>query len=162
MIDNPGLTLRRDIIKFFNFWQLERELVAGFAAGWWGKLSTASILIVTAVIFAAYVASLLLGIFGFLTFPPADQRLHWLILLVVAFICGMHTLVFAHSRYHLALMPLVFVYSGVALVHAREIWQRRSTAQFWMAGLLSALLVTSWGYEIIVTDLDRFMSRVVH
>ena len=35
---HPGLTLKRDVIKFFDFWGLERELVAGAARGYFGRL----------------------------------------------------------------------------------------------------------------------------
>ena len=36
VFQNPLLTMKRDVVKFFNFWQLERIFIAGAARGYWG------------------------------------------------------------------------------------------------------------------------------
>jgi len=36
--ENPGLTVQRDLIKFFDFWGLERELVAGAKREYFGPI----------------------------------------------------------------------------------------------------------------------------
>src|SRR5581483_6835830 len=69
--ENPGLTLRRDLIKFFDFWGLERELIAGAGRGYWGHLGTPAIALLAAVVFGSYAAVMFLGIFGALLAPLA-------------------------------------------------------------------------------------------
>lgn len=152
---NPGLTLHRDVIKFFDFWGLERELVAGANQGYFGPIPRLGVLAVMAIIFGSYVAVLLLGIFGLVLAPPTDLRAHWFLLLVMAFICGMHSLVFAHSRYHLPLIPLLLLYSASALVHARGVWQQRRQWKFWLASSVMGLLVAGWIWNAAAGDLQR-------
>jgi 4-amino-4-deoxy-L-arabinose transferase-like glycosyltransferase len=156
--ENPGLTLQRDLIKWVNFWGLEREIVAGVASGDYGHVPKLAILIVTAVIFASYTVTLLAGIYGMMMAPPADRRFHVLFLLVMLFICGMHVIVFGHSRYHLPLMPLIFLYTASSLVHASTIWQRRRSLPFLAATAIGCLFAAGWAWEIFVVDLDRFLS----
>jgi hypothetical protein len=60
-------TLRR---KFFNFWQLERELVAGAARGIFGRASTPALALLALVIFGSYAATLFLALFGMVAAPP--------------------------------------------------------------------------------------------
>ena len=156
--NNPGLTIRRDVAKLFNFWQLERSLVAGMRRGYFGGPPLAVILPLTAVIFGSYAAAMIAGIFGAVMTPPEDWRVHVFLLLVIAFICGLHTLVFAHSRYHLPLMPLVLTYSAAGLLGVRGIWRRRGTRSFWIAAGMTAILVCAWLWEIVIVDFERFMS----
>jgi 4-amino-4-deoxy-L-arabinose transferase-like glycosyltransferase len=157
---NPGLTLQRDIIKFWDFWGLERELVAGAARGYFGPVSRPTIVVLTVLIFGSYAFALLFGVFGVMLAPPSDRRAHWFLLLVMAFICGMHTLVFAHSRYHLPLMPLILVYTASALVHARTLWQQRSGWRFRLACGVSGVFVCGWVWLIINVDLERYLSAL--
>lgn len=80
--------------------------------------------------------------------------MHLFLLLIVAFICGIHTLVFAHSRYHLPLMPVLGIYAAAA-------WTARSTVlthwrrpAFWLAGTLCLVLALSWCRELPI-DIAR-------
>jgi hypothetical protein len=41
---------------------------------------------------------------------PVDVRMHWFLLLLIAFVCAAHTAVFGHERYRLPLMPLMIIY----------------------------------------------------
>jgi 4-amino-4-deoxy-L-arabinose transferase-like glycosyltransferase len=161
VMENPGLTLQRDIVKFFNFWGLERELVAGAARGSFGSLSGLATALLTLVVFGSYAAALVTGLFGMVLAPPQDKRLHWLMLLLIAYICGMHTLTFGHSRYHLPVMPFVLGYSASALVQARGLWQRKGERSFWLAGLLSSLFLLGWAWEVVVVDFERYRSAVL-
>lgn len=154
---NPGLTLKRDFIKFLNFWQLERELIAGAGRGHYGRVPVALLILATIVIFGSYALAVLTGVFGMVLAPSADRRVHTLLLLVMAFICGMHTLTFGHSRYHLPLIPLILVYSSGALVHARDIWSNRQTAVCRLVVCLCAALILGWVWEIVVVDLHRYL-----
>jgi 4-amino-4-deoxy-L-arabinose transferase-like glycosyltransferase len=158
VLHNPLLTAKRDIIKFFQFWGLERELVAGAARGYFGQASKLTVLLLTVLIFGSYCLTMIFGAFGMVMAPPQDKRLHILLLLVIAFICGMHTLVFAHSRYHLPVIPLVLAYSASALVHAREIWNRRREKSFWFATVICCVFIAGWIAEIGFVETDRFMN----
>jgi 4-amino-4-deoxy-L-arabinose transferase-like glycosyltransferase len=160
MKQNPGLTLKRDLVKLIQFWGLERELIAGAARGFWGEGSAAATLLLTTGVCSAYAAAVILGAFGMVLVPPKDWRIHGSLLLLIAFVCGMHTLVFAHSRYHLPLIPLVLAYSANAIVNARAIWLERGTRYFWLACSLSMLFVGGWVWEITVVEGDRFLQML--
>jgi len=156
---HPLQTIQRDIVKFFNFWQLERTLVAGFQRGYWMQPTKLQWLGIAAVVFGAYCLCLVSGIFGFCVLPPTERRLHWFLLLVTGFVCAVHTAVFAHSRYHLSLMPLVFPYSAHALLSARSLWQRRSRRSFWIAVLVSLTLIGGWVWEVVWIELPRLQGH---
>jgi len=161
VLANPGLTAQRDLVKFLNFWQLERTVAAGFARGYWGDAPRWVKLAVAAIVAGSYAAAMLLGIFGFVMTRPADVRLHWFLLLLVAFICAAHTAVFAHERYRLPLMPIVMIYAAAAAVHARAIWQRRRTLAFWLATGLCTLMVASWAWELVWVEWERIGKLLV-
>src|SRR5207249_866553 len=89
--------------------------------------------------------------------PPRDWRLHGLLLLVIGFVCVLHVAVFAHSRYHLPVMPFLLLYAAHGWLHRRAIgWQWRHWS-FWLAGGLTAALVGGWIYQGVVVDLDRVL-----
>jgi 4-amino-4-deoxy-L-arabinose transferase-like glycosyltransferase len=155
---NPGLTLQRDVVKFFDFWGLERELVSGAASGFFGPISRPVLVALAVLIFGSYVFALFAGVFGIFLAPPADRRVHLFLLLVIAFICGMHTLVFGHSRYHLPLMPLVLLYAAAALVRRREIWARRRSPLFWAACSLCLVFVGGWLWSFLALDGERLLN----
>lgn len=148
--ENPGLTVRRDVIKFFNFWQLDRSLVAGMRQGWFGNLPTPVILVAAAAITGSYAVVMVLGIFGAVMRRPNDWRVFGLLLAIVAYMCGLHTLVFAHSRYHLPLVPLILIFSAAALIHAGDIWRQRHTRAFRLATALCCVLAVSWVWQLVI------------
>src|SRR5262249_50234575 len=74
VLQNPGLSAKRAVVKFFNLWGLERELVAGVAQGNFGDNSLAFLVGFAAVIFASYGLTLLLGLFGLFLTPSQDRR----------------------------------------------------------------------------------------
>jgi hypothetical protein len=162
VLENPGLTAKRDVIKFFNFWQLERSVVAGLSRGWWGNLPTIAVLLVTVVVFGSYVAAMIGGIMAFAATRPHDRRLHWYLLLLTGFICAVHTAVFGHSRYHLALMRLILIYAGRFVSDPQSIWRERRTVAFWAGAAVGGLLLGSWVWEIGFVELERFRSHVLH
>lgn len=157
VLKHPGLTLQRDVVKLMQFWGLERELIAGLARGLWGECSAIAMVFMTLVICGSYVASMLTSVFGLFLAPPSDRRIHGSLLLITAFICGMHTLVFAHSRYHLPLMPIVLAYSASAIANAREVWIRRRSPVFWLACGFSTLLLVGWAWEMAIVERERFL-----
>jgi hypothetical protein len=157
--ENPGLTLKRDIVKFFDFWGLERELVAGADRGYFGPISRMGVVVIGIIVCGYYVAVLFGGIFGAVLSPPTDRRQHVLLMLPIAFICGVHTLVFAHSRYHLPVMPFVTLYAAAALTGAGILANRRRAA-FWLATGLCALVASGWAWNAAAGDLTKIL-RIV-
>jgi 4-amino-4-deoxy-L-arabinose transferase-like glycosyltransferase len=155
---HPGLTLERDVIKFFNFWGLERELLAGGERGYFGSVSLPTFVAISAVICGAFVFALLAGVFGAVLAPPADRRAHWFLLLLIAYVCAMHTLSIGHSRYHLPVMPLVILFAASAVVHRGAIWQRRGSWSFRLACGLCAVFVGGWVWILIAVDGTRVLN----
>jgi len=152
---NPGQTLHRTIVKFCNFWQLERELVAGASRGSWGVTNQAVVLGLGIAIVGAYVAAMVAGIFGFLLTRPHIAGMGGFTLLLIGFVCLIHSAVFGHSRYHLPLMPVVLVYAASAIVHRREIWESRKQPAFHLASALCLLLVAMWVSELWFVEAGR-------
>jgi hypothetical protein len=99
-----------------------------------------------------------LAVFGAVFAPPADRRVHWLLICVIAFVCGLHTIVFGHSRYHLPLMSLVLVYTTGALADVGSIWQQRGSRKFLLAVGACAVLVAGWVWSIVAVDWERFVA----
>lgn len=155
VVGHPWLTAQRTIVRFFNFWQLDRSLIAGLSRGWWYPLSGRMLALVALVIFTSYASSLVCSVFGFLTLPPSDRRLHWFLLLLVAFVCAVHTAIFAHSRYHKSLMPFLFIYTGHFACNWRLALTRFRTRSFRLAAVVALILIASWLFEIIVVELPR-------
>lgn len=154
---NPGLTLKRDVVKFFDFWGLERELIAGGESGFFGPISTPALIGLGLLVCGSYVLALFAGIFGMMLCPPTDRRIHLFLLLVIAFVCALHTLAFGHSRYHLPLMPLVLVYAASAVVHRQEIWQQRRRWAFVLACGFCAVFVAGWLWDLVIVDSQRIL-----
>jgi 4-amino-4-deoxy-L-arabinose transferase-like glycosyltransferase len=150
--ENPGLTASRSLIKFFDFWGLERELIAGASRGYFGPMPRPVVLALGALIAICYTGALFLGIFGALFSPAEDRRIHWFFILVIAFICALHVIVFGHSRYHLPLMPLILLYAAAALNKCSSIWERRRSGRFAVALSLCLLFVLGWGWNAIAGD----------
>jgi 4-amino-4-deoxy-L-arabinose transferase-like glycosyltransferase len=157
---HPTLTLQRSLVKFFNFWQLERTLVAGAVARHFGPLSRWSLVLLAAVICGSHAAALFGGLFGAVCCPPANRRQHWLLMLVVAFVCGMHSITFAHSRYALPLAPIVLVYAASAITSRKVIWEGRNCWPFWLAGIACLVLLAAWVRELIAVDLPHLGALV--
>ena len=42
---------------------------------------------------------------------------HLFLVSVIVFVCGVHTVVFGHERYHLPLMPFILLYAAAAIRH---------------------------------------------
>lgn len=154
---NPGLTLQRDIVKFFDFWGLERELISGGDSGFFGSVSKPVLIGLALLLCGSYVLALFAGFFGLVLAPPADRRVHLFLLLLSAFVCALHTLAFGHSRYHLPLMPLVLIYAASAVVHRKEIWRQRRRWAFALACGLCAVFVTGWLWGLVVVDPQRIL-----
>jgi 4-amino-4-deoxy-L-arabinose transferase-like glycosyltransferase len=154
MRENLLLTLKRSMVKFFNFWGLERTVIAGWQQGlyhpprWFSALGTV-------LITWAYILTMLLASVGLFLAPPNDRRIHLFLILLVAFISGVHTVVFGHERYHVPLIPLLLLYAAAAVV--QQSWRRfhegiRTAA---VPAVVCIVLLVSWGYEVFIVDAQR-------
>jgi 4-amino-4-deoxy-L-arabinose transferase-like glycosyltransferase len=153
-VEHPLLTMKRDAIKFFAFWQLERELPSQAAEGFFGPMPGWSVKLLSVVVVASYAFCFLAGIFGIFLTPPSERCYHWTLLSVILFTTAMHTLAFGHSRYHLPLMPLMFLYAASALLRWRDLRSWTSRPAFRLAVGVALLFVASWIWTILSTDLD--------
>jgi hypothetical protein len=148
------LTLKRAIIKYTNLWGLEREIIAAWRQGLYQPPQW-FVIFGTLVITLSYVALMLLASLGVFLARPADRSAHLFFLLLVAFIAGLHTITFGHSRYHLPFVPLLLLYAAAA-VHNQS-WQ------CFRAGLRSAAtpvaiwigLGVIWSREVLLVDASR-------
>jgi 4-amino-4-deoxy-L-arabinose transferase-like glycosyltransferase len=156
MADHPGLTAQRSLVKFFNFWQLERLLVAAVQHGIFGDIPLAATLSLAAVICGAYAIVLFASVFGVCCAPPADKWMHWFLIVSVLFPCVVHTLIFAHERYHLPTMPLLCIYAAAAIVRRRDVWSRRHSAGFIVATSFCVVLGLGWLREFAFVDYGSF------
>ncbi len=153
VLDHPALSFKRSLVKFFNFWQIDRTLIAGSMAGHFGKLSKAAILVLAFLISAGYAIVIFGAVFGAIAIPPGNIRLRWMLVLTIAFPCLIHSIAFAHSRYHLPLIPVLAVYSAAAMTHWRDIRLHRL---FPLGVFVCVVLLAGWAREFIVVDLVHF------
>lgn len=149
---HPWTTLRNDLVKALQFWQLERELVGGAARGYFGPIPEAGIVILAVLINGFYALLILAAIAGLLLDPPEDRRQFWILLTIPAIIWGAHTLTVAHSRYHMPLVPLLGIFAARALVRGRALWREaRRGRRLWVLAV-AAVLLLSWGVQIVLFD----------
>lgn len=150
---HPGTTLRRAMIKFSDFWGLEREFVAAVTQRMYVPPRWFAIVAIVLTLTAS-AALLLLAAAGIFLSPPA-WRAHVLMLLPIVITTGVHAIVFGHSRYHLPLVPVLAVYGAGALTClARGCWRGRPLATA-AAGGAALLLVAIWVRQIVVVDGER-------
>jgi 4-amino-4-deoxy-L-arabinose transferase-like glycosyltransferase len=151
---NPGITLRRSLIKFADFWGLEREFMAGVQTGlyapplWFQIAGSLGIVLV-------YVALVLAAAAGVWLAAPEDWRLHVLVLLPVLVIMGAHTIVFGHSRYHLPLMPLLGIYAAALVAAQAPNYRGWHRPQMVGAAVAVTVLLSVWIRQIAVSDFAR-------
>jgi hypothetical protein len=159
-LSHPLKTLQRDLVKFFDLWGLERELVAGARNGYLGPIPWQARPLLTLVIFSTYALAMFMGLFGIIMVPPSDRRIFGLFLLVIGFICGMHTLSFGHSRYHLPIMPLILTFSAAAVRHRRIIWEARGSKRFMLASTLATVLLLAWTWDAVFMESDKIFKAL--
>jgi hypothetical protein len=153
MAAHPGETLLRSLVKFCDFWGLERVIIAGFQKGLYAPprwFAAAAAIAIT----LSYVAVMLLASLGFWFARPPDARVHAYFAAVILFIAGLHALAFGHSRYHLPLVPVLILYASSAAVGRswREVGRRLAPT---LAFLLTAgALLAMWVREVFVRDFD--------
>src|SRR5438093_3182459 len=106
MLAHPALTLQRAAIKCANFWGLERVIIAGWMEGFYHPPQWFAVLGAVAITLA-YTLTMLLASLGFFLTLSANRMAHFFLVSVIVFVCGVHTVVFGHERYHLPLIPFL-------------------------------------------------------
>jgi hypothetical protein len=146
--------LKRSLIKFSDFWGVEREFLAGVRDGFFNPPRWFQI-VASFVIVSAYVVICVLGAAGLWLEPPTDWRTQTILLFPVVLITAAHTIVFGHSRYHLPLMPFLGMWAA-ALVAAR-LRHIHMSARWMVAGAtVSVLLLCAiWIRQIAFVDAGR-------
>jgi len=153
MAANPGTTLRRSVIKFGDFWGLERSFIAGvqqrlYAPPKWFVLAAAGLITLS------YVMLILPGSAGVWLARPAWQ-FHLLLLLPVLAITAVHTIVFGHSRYHLPLVPILALYASNLWQQRRVVSRRAPRPALLGAALTVLVLLAVWIRQVALIDQDR-------
>lgn len=158
MVSHPLTTVRRAVLKFADFWGLERDFLAGVQRGYYAPPAVLVTAAGTAIT-VSYVCVMFLAILGILLAPPR-RTAHVFLLAVILFIAGVHTVVFGHSRYHLPLIPLLLLYAAAA-VESRA-WRaifEKTPAALASVSLIAGLLVI-WAREILVRDWDKIQRLI--
>lgn len=154
MRQHPAITLRRSMIKFADFWGLEREFVAGVAQGLYTPPLWFQIVASLAIV-CANVLVVTTGVAGMWLAAPEDRRMQMLLLLPIVVIVGAHTIVFGHSRYHLPLIPILAIY-GAALTQVRVPALGLSPRPVRLGAILAvAALAAIWIREVALVEGHR-------
>jgi len=151
MLAHPALTLQRAAIKCANFWGLERVIIAGWLEGFYHPPRWFAVLEAVAITLA-YTLTMLLASLGFFLALPANRTAHFFLVSVIVFVCGVHTVVFGHERYHLPLMPFLLLYAAAAI--RQRSWLRlREGMRTATAPVLTCLLLLGiWGRELLFVE----------
>jgi 4-amino-4-deoxy-L-arabinose transferase-like glycosyltransferase len=163
MKENPGLTIRRSLVKMANVWGLEREVVGLVLAGEYGALGRAGALVVSGAIFSVYVVTMLAGVVG-LSFAIGARGpwmvFHLFFAVLVGFVTLAHAPAFGHPRFHLPLMPLFAVYAAYAWSIRSAIRRALRGRAFMVAMALAGLLAIVWVREIALES-ERFIQGLL-
>jgi 4-amino-4-deoxy-L-arabinose transferase-like glycosyltransferase len=154
MLANPGTTVRRSLLKFADFWGLEREMVAALQQGLYAPPRWFAVVAIVAVVLTYPIVACGAAI-GIFRAPPADRRVHVLILAIILFITAVHSVVFGHSRYHLPLVPFLAIYAATAW--SSKSWRDLAISFRVAAGpaFLIAALLAAWSHEVLFRDADH-------
>ena len=149
MLANPGLTAWRAAIKFGDFWGLDRDFIAGVERGlyapplWVTATAGAAMLLAYPLVITLTLGAIALA-------PPSDRRAHVIMLVLVIFVCALHTIVFGHPRYRLPLMPILAVYAGAAVTRLE--WAAVRNRAAWPAMAGAGVLMALWAVQFAVRD----------
>jgi len=161
MREHPIETMRRSLIKFADFWGLEREFVAGVQNGmyapppWFAAIATLSMLI-------TYVFIVTSGAAGLWLQAPHDWRAQVVVLLPGLVILAGHTLAFGHSRYHLPLIPILGIYAAALVTSPVPLtaWARRARTLGAAVSVMALLAI--WIRQVALVDLPRIKALLDH
>jgi hypothetical protein len=150
---HPGTTLRRSIIKFTDFWGLERSFIAGVQQGLY-RVAMPIAAVAAILMLLSSAALMLLFAIGLWIARP-DWRMHVVLLLPVVVLAGVHAIVFGHARYHAPLVPLMALYAtALVLQGGPRQWLSKRPA-IYGAALCCIVLLAGWTRHVIVVDGDH-------
>jgi len=156
MLANPGTTLRRMVLKFADFWGIEREFVAGVGQGLY-RPPMPVFLLTAAAIAGVYALVMIASALGVCLARPASRRDEILLVGIVLFMAGVHAVVFGHSRYHLPAVPILALFAAAAI--DGRVWKKPAA---WTARLSAATMVVLigliWVRDVFIRDADRLAS----
>jgi hypothetical protein len=161
MREHPAQTVRRSLIKFADFWGLEREFVAGVQTGLFVPPTWFAIA-ATVVMVLGYAVVVSVGAAGLWLATPSDWRLHAMLLFPVLLTMAAHTIVFGHSRYHIPLIPILGLYAVRLLIVGRPIRVEYRRPAFACAALTVAVLASIWIRQVAIVDAARLESLLHH
>jgi len=140
----------------------KRALLYFYSNNFLGELPPPLLTMIFMVICLPWVVVLLLSVPGMVLSEMTRDRA--LVYLLFGYLTGVHMLIMAEPRFHLALVPFLAVFAAqgaTALSRAREHLhssdeglRRSTTLRLALALLVIALLLTNWAYELNV-DLDK-------
>jgi 4-amino-4-deoxy-L-arabinose transferase-like glycosyltransferase len=117
MLEHPGLTLQRSLVKFGDFWALDRDFIAGVQRGLYHPPRVV-VAVLSGAITLSYPLVLFPALFGLAMLTRGNWPTAWMPIILVLFVCALHSIVFGHPRYRLPLMPLLGVYAAPVLAAA--------------------------------------------
>jgi 4-amino-4-deoxy-L-arabinose transferase-like glycosyltransferase len=161
--EHPWLTVRNAVIRIANVWGLEREVIGVFLKGIYGPVGTVSVLLVTALIFAGYIAVALASAAGLcfaLARGGSSMGAHLYVAALVVFVTLAHAPVSGHPRYHLPLIPLLAVYAAYAWMARRDLWTARRTWPMRVASVCAGLFAVAWVREVFFVEMDRYFKAL--
>jgi len=149
--------------KLSHFLRLDKRVLLYFYSNnFLGELPPPILAMIFLVICLPWIVVLLPSVPAMVLSDMTRDRV--LVYLLFGYLTGIHVLIMAEPRFHLALVPLLAVFAaqgGAALARAREHLRssdeglRRSTRwRLTLALLVIALLLANWAYELSV-DLDK-------
>lgn len=154
MLAHPLVTLQRAVIKFANFWGLERVIIASWQQGLYQPSRWLAGLGTLAITFSYILVMLCASLGLFLTFPR-ERRAHIFFLLLLTFICGIHTAIFGHERYHLPLIPVLCLYAAAAVAHRSWLRLREEVLTAMPPVAAWTALIVIWGREVFIVEMER-------
>lgn len=162
MLEYPGQTFLRTVVKLANFWGLERTIIAGMKDGIFPAFENRWLqLLLLPAILLPYVTITLCGFFGLvwrLLFERSDFDLFFAMILLA--VTGMHALIFGHSRYHLFLMPILCGYCSWALFNLKSFWLTHRRRVILVATPILVIFGSFWSYDILIGSQDKIVQLV--
>jgi len=153
LIANPGMTARRSLNRFIDFWGQERLVINQVMNKYYGEVSLFIVLAVSFAIFVSYSLVVIAASFGYSFSRLAAFEIFGL--LFIAYYTGMHALVLGHPRYHLPLLPFLAIMAARAFLARAEIFANRRSRRFIGAISLTAIFVVMWLIGIFYFDLEK-------
>jgi len=160
VMENPGITLHRSIVKFANFWGMERTIIAGIERGYFQAFTASDFrYLIYGIILLGYGVVILTGATGLcLNLFSAPASFHTIFFLMLLGFSGMHAVTFGHSRYHLPLIPILCGYAGWLMVNMKNLVREKKTLLEITGSLVLILFVMIWSYELFIGSSDKIQA----